>query len=355
MKTIRLLPGGFHFYGLVAFWMCMRYNKPGKTNAKRRGESDMRRKAWLCALLGLTLLLCLSGCKAQQTPALTVDGVPVSGGVYQYYLHDALRRPAQYGIAEGDETAAKAQAETRCRQIVALERYLKENNITVRADLKRDAVAQVEGQWALFGAHYRELGMTKPDLTRILMFDAQKKQLVQTLFGTGGKHEVALQTLKESFSKLYVGFKAFEGALTKQNDRGETVELSKAEQKSLRESFRQMANRANSGTDLDALFAEYSETQGLVVTSPLSVSIMKDGDPMYDADFFSQVSALQPGETGVIESTGSLYLLQRVDITASDDDAFEAYRDEVLYREKMADVEQRVATLGEKAVVTQGE
>ena len=113
--------------------------------------------------------------------------------------------------------------------------------------------------------------------------------------------------------------------------------------------------RANSGTALDALFAEYSETQGLVVTSPLSVSIMKDGDPMYDADFFSQVSALQPGETGVIESTGSLYLLQRVDITASDDDAFEAYRDEVLYREKMADVEQRVATLGEKAVVTQGE
>ena len=311
----------------------------------------MRRKAWLCSLLGLALLLCLSGCKTQQTPALTVDGVPVSGGVYQYYLHDALRHPAKYSIAEGDETAAGAQAETRCREIVALDRYLKENRITVRADLKRDAVAQVEGQWALFGAHYRERGVTKPDLTRILMFDAQKKQLVQTLYGTGGKHEVALKTLKESFSKLYVGFKAFEGPLTKQNEQGETVELTQAEQKALKESFRQMANRANSGTDLDALFAEYSETQGLVVVSPLSVSIMKDGDPMYDTDFFSRVSALKPGETGVIASTGSLYLLQRVDITASDDDAFEAYRDEVLYREKMADVEQRVAKLGEKAVV----
>ena len=310
----------------------------------------MRDRKPLAALLLLALLVCLSACKARETPVLTVDGVPVSAGVYQYYLHDALRHPAQYGLEDGNEDAAKAQAERCCRQLVALDTYLKENKIVVRADLKRDAASQVEGQWALFGAHYRELGMTKPDLTRILMFDAQKKQLLQTLFGTGGKQEVALKTLKESFSKLYVGFKAFEGALTKQNEQGETVELTKAEQKALKESFRQMANRANSGTDLDALFAEYSETQGLVVTSPLSVSIMKDGDPMYDADFFSRVSALKPGETGVIESTGSLYLLQRVDITASDDDAFEAYRDEVLYREKMADVEKQVQTLGEKAV-----
>ena len=310
----------------------------------------MRKKRLPALLLVPALLFCLSACAARDTTALTVDGVPVSEGVYQYYLHDALRHPAQYGIEEGREDAAKTQAEVRCRELVALDNYLKTNRITVRADLKRDAVSQVEGQWALFGTHYSELGMTKPDLTRILMFDAQKKQLVQTLFGTGGKQEVALKTLKNSFSKLYVGFKAFEGALTKQNEQGETVELTKAEQKALKESFRQMANRANSGTDLNALFAEYCETQGLVVTSPLSVSIMKDGDPMYDADFFGQVSALKPGETAVIPSTGSLYLLQRVDITASDDDAFEAYRDEVLYREKMADVEKQVRTLGEKAV-----
>ena len=308
-------------------------------------------------ILGLLVcgLLWLSACAARQTPALTVGGVPVSNGVFQYYLHEATRHPEQYGLEDGDEDAARAQAEQSCRQLVALDMYLKEHKITVRADLKRDAVSQVEGQWALFGAHYRDLGMTKPDLTRIRMFDAQKKQLTQTLYGAGGKHEVAADTLKESFSKLYVGFKAFEGALTKQNEQGETVALTKAEQKALKESFRQMANRANSGTDLDALFAEYSETQGLVVVSPLSVNIMKDGDPMYDAEFFKQVSALKPGETGVIASTGSLYLLQRVDITASDDDVFEAYRDEVLYHEKMAAVEQRVTNLGEKAVIAQGE
>ena len=350
MKAIRQPPGGFHFIGLVAFSAQMRYNETQQIKLKGKGVSDMRQKSWICLLPVVALLLCLCGCRSRQTPAMTVDGVPVSDGVFQYYLHEATRHPEQYGLENSSEDAARAQAEQCCRELVALDRYLKENKLIVRADRKRDAVSQVEGQWALFGAHYRKLGMTKPDLTRIRMFDAQKKQLAQTLYGAGGKHEVAADKLKQSFSKLFVGFKAFEGALTKQNEQGETVELTKTEQKALQESFRQMANRANSGTDLDALFAEYSETQGLVVVSPLTVNVMKDGDPMYDADFFKQVSALKPGETGVIPSAGSLYLLQRVDITASDDDVFEAYRDEVLYHEKMADVEKRVVALGEKAV-----
>ena len=340
--------------------MKMRYNtadgadRDVRTHRKRKDVAAVRKVRRGIAVL-LMVLLCLAACQKTASPALTVDGVPVSQGVYQYFLHDVLRHPDAYGIEAGDEARAAAQAQSCCKQLVALDNYLKQNQIAVRADLKRDAAAQAEGQWSLFQAHYRALGVTKPDLTRILMFDAQKKQLVQTFYGTGGKREVSLDKLKKSFGKLYVGFKAFEGALTKQNEQGETVPLEKAEQKTLKESFRQMANRANSGTDLDALFAEYCDTQGLVVTNPLTVSIMKDGDPMYDDDFFGQVSALKPGETGVIQSASSLYLLQRVDITASDDDAFEAYRDEVLYHEKMAAVEKRVQALGEQAVAQDAE
>jgi hypothetical protein len=302
----------------------------------------------ICALtLCAAALLSLAACGGKTAPAYVIDGVPVSEGIYEYFRREALRE-AQPTDGKTAAPSAEETAEKRCRQLVALDRYLKEHKITVRADLKSDVASRTEGQWALFGTHYRAMGLTKQDLTRINSFDAQKKQLVQFFYGAGGKHEVAESELKDSFVKLYVGFKSFEGALTTRSDTGETVPLSKEEQAAVLTQFQQMADRANSGTDLDTLYAEYCQTQGLIVTTPLSVSLMKDGDPMYDDDFFEQVSALSHGSTGVIRTKTTVYLLQRVTIAASDEDAFAAYRDEVLYHEELPAIEERVEKLGDE-------
>ena len=173
-------------------------------------------------LLCAVSLLLLASCGGAAEPAFVIDGVPVSQGIFEYFRREALR--GTDGADADAETAAQT-AEAQCRRLVALDNYLKQHKITVRADLKSDVASRTEGQWALFGAHYREMGLTKQDLTRINSFDAQKKQLVQFFYGAGGKHEVAESELKESFVKLYVGFKAFEGALT---TRAETGKLCRA-------------------------------------------------------------------------------------------------------------------------------
>lgn len=299
--------------------------------------------AAVCA--GLLLLLC--ACGNARSPARTIDGVPVSQGVYTWFYRDALRAFAQNDAA-ADEDAAAAQAEDRCRQLVALDNYCRQHRIAVRAELKSAAAQRTEGEWALFRAYYLANGITKPDLTRIYTFEAQKKQLVQTFYGAGGKREVAESALRKSFVTLYVGFRAFEGALTARGADGETVPLDDAAQKELLERFRRMADLANNGTDLDTLYAEFCETQGLIVTTPLAVSLMKSGDPMYDDAFFEEVQKLSEGSTGVIRSANSVYLLQRVAIAESDEDAFAAYRDEVLYHEKLPAIETFVANLGKK-------
>ena len=298
----------------------------------------------LSALLCVALVLSLCACGGR-APVQAPAGVPVSQGVYAWFCNDARLHAERYGIAPGDEAAAAAYAEAQCRRLVALDRYLRQQKIAVRFDLKSEAAARTEGEWALFRTHYRALGMEKPDLTRIHTFEAQKKQLAQTFYGPGGKKEVPEQTLRASFVKLYVGFKAFEGALTTRAETGESVPLNKKAQKALLGQFNAMAARANAGIDLDELYAEYCETQGLIVTAPLAVSLMKDGDPMYDDSFFAAVQALSPGSTGVIRTAGSVYLLQRVAIDKSDEDAFEAYRDEVLWHEKLPDIEAFVAKL----------
>lgn len=302
------------------------------------------RKSGLAALCAV-LMLFLCACGSAHTPALVVDGVPVSQGVYTWFLRDALRDGSQ------NEAGAAALAEANCRRLVALDNYCRQHKIAVRTDLKSAAAERTRGEWALFRTQYLARGITKPDLTRIHTFEAQKKQLVQTIYGPGGKHEVSENVLRESFVRLYVGFRAFEGARTTRGADGETIPLDEAAQKDLLAQFQAMADRANSGVDLDALYAEYCETQGLIVTSPLAVSLMKNGDPMYDDGFFDAVQKLALGSTGVIQTAGSVYLLQRVAIDKSDEDAFAARRDEVLWHEKLPAVERFVAKLGEKTVL----
>ena len=302
----------------------------------------MRKKLSVLLCAALALSLCACGVRA---PALVASGgVPVSQGVYAWFLNDARVHGSALGLAPGDEAAA-AYAETQCRRLVALDRYLSRQKIALRFDLKSEAAARTEGEWSLFRAHYRSLGMEKQDLTRVHTFEAQKKQLALTFYGPGGKEALSEQALRDSFVKLYVGFRAFEGALTTRTAEGESVPLDAKAQQALLEQFSRMAARANGGADLDELYAEYCGTQGLIVTAPLAVSLMKDGDPMYDDGFFAAVQALSPGSTGVVQTAGSVCLVQRVAIDKSDEDAFETYRDEVLWHEKLPDVEAFVATL----------
>ena len=91
------------------------------------------KQRWFPLLCAALLLLTLSACGSTDGPALTVNGVPVSQGVFQYYKHNALQHPEAYGLQPGDETGAASQAEAQCRRLVALDHYLKQHKITVRA------------------------------------------------------------------------------------------------------------------------------------------------------------------------------------------------------------------------------
>ena len=135
----------------------------------------MRKKLSVLLCAALALSLCACGVRA---PALVASGgVPVSQGVYAWFRHEAQRYPEQNGLTPGDEAAADAFAETQCRRLVALDRYLSRQKIALRFDLKSEAAARTEGEWSLFRAHYRSLGMEKQDLTRVHTFEAQKSSL----------------------------------------------------------------------------------------------------------------------------------------------------------------------------------
>jgi len=152
--------------------------------------------------------------------------------------------------------------------------------------------------------------------------------------------------LKERFVDMYVGFKAIEGSLTKINDKGETVSLTENEIKEKEELFSSMAKSINEGTaTIDELNAEYNDSLGIIVTSPLSVLLTKEGDPMYEDDFFDTVNGISHGKAKAVKSGDSIYVIERQTIATDDEDAFMTYRSEVLQDMRMGKIEKKLKSL----------
>ena len=296
----------------------------------------------LCVLI---IILTFAGCSEYKDCPVEIQGAYITPGIYAYYLDKVMTKPKAYSAKADDEESIKAAVLELCKNHIALASFMESEKIVLGNEYKSRVASRTEGLWSLFSDHYQKLGILKSDITKVMTFEESKKQLVQYYYGEGAEKEVSEDSLKQSFVELYIGFKAFEAPLTKVNSKGETVALSDKEKEKVIEEFREMARKANNGTSIDKIYEDYCSKQGLVVTSDLAVSLMKDGDPMYDDDFFERVSTISHGYTGIIISEKTVYVVQRCTIATSDEDAFAQYRTEVLEHVKMPAVEKQIASL----------
>ncbi len=258
-------------------------------------------------------------------------GEKIPEGVYNYYYAEALKQG-------GD---AEAAAEYKIKSYIATGRLIEKAGATLSANRKRMVAEETEKQWSLFSAYYEKAGVSKQALTQINTCEMSKKELVHFYYGAGGKNEVSQETLRSEFAKKYMMFKAVEASFLTLNDVGENIEMADSEKKALRSSFSAMAKKVNGGADIDSVNESYNESIGLIVTQPLSLTVIKENDPIYGKEFFSQVAGLSYGEAAVLENGSSIYMLQRVRAD-SDEETFSLYAAEVLEDMKMASIEKKI-------------
>ncbi len=290
-------------------------------------------KKALSFVMVIMCVLCLSSC-GKDKAALKIDGERVPLGVYNYFYAEALR----------ESESPEETAEYLCKKYIAAARLMEKEGVTLSTNRKRQAAEETEKLWSLFSEYYEKNGMTKQDVSKIKTYEMNKKQLLHFYYGAGGKNEVVREKLREEFSKTYVGFKAVEASFLKLNDVGESVEMAESEKKALRTAFRALRKKANDGADIDQINESYNAGLGLIVTQPLSINVIKENDPVYGEDFFSQVAELSYGEAAVIESGSSIYMLVRVRVD-NDDETFSLYANEVLEDMKAASVEKKIEKL----------
>lgn len=306
-------------------------------------------------VLALLMLSGLAGCGKNADYTVNVSGARVPDGVYAYYLDKVMSYPGQYGVKDEAPENLNAAALLLCKKYTALQSLMAENSITLAHYLKSKAAQDTEKTWSLFGAYYEKIGVSKQDISKIMTYEAGREQLVEYYFGEGGKKPVSEDDLKQRFVELYVGFRGFECRLTKENAKGETIPMTEKEKQQTEKELRSLADKVDSGTDINSVYSGYCKKHGLVATGELEVMLAKENDPMYDDDFFKKVSTISHGRAAIVKTGSSIYVVQREKIASSNDDVFTLYRTDVLNRMKMPEIEKTLAALAGKYTVTTDE
>ena len=301
-------------------------------------------------LLSLTILLTVLlfsfvSCSSKNNVKMTVDGIEIKNGVYNYYYEEATKE------TDKDEERAEIALQ-KCKEFAAAQILLKEKELSVRAYFKRKTAEDTDALWNMFGEHYKKNSISKPDINAVVFNQYIKKELLHYYYDTDGIKPVSVIDLKEEFVELYVGFKAIEGSLTKENSMGETVSLSEEEIKTLKNKFSSMASQINNkSATIDELNESYNESLGLIVTDTLPIILAKKDDGLYEESFFSAVMNIPHGFARVIESGSSIYVVERAVIATSDEDAFTEYSEEVLQYMKMGSIDKMVKKRADKLTV----
>ncbi len=300
----------------------------------------------LFALISAMLILfSFASCGKEEHP-FTFESHVVTEGLYNYYKAAVSASPEEYSAVAEDENSINEAVKQCCKEYLAAIKLMEKEKITLGSEFKRLAAENTESIWGLFSDYYNSIGVTKQDITRAETHESRLLQLLDYFYGAEGKEPVKEMDLKERFVDMYVGFKAIEGSLTKTNDKGETVPLSDKEIKETEKLFSSMAESINQGTaSIDELNAEYNDSLGIIVTSPLSVMLTKKGDPMYDDGFFDDVSSVTHGRAKAVKSGDSIYVIERQTIATDDEDAFMTYRSEVLQDMRMGRIEKKLDKL----------
>lgn len=313
-------------------------------------------KRFIALAAAILIIFTFVSCGKDGDYPYTSDGQVVTSGLYNYYADTVRLNPEDYGAAAEDTVSIRNAVRQCCSEYLAAIQLMENEGITLDSEFKRLAAENTENIWGIFSEYYESIGVTKQDITKVQTHESRLLQLLDHFYGANGKNPVSDDDMKEEFVDMYVGFKAIEGSLTKTNDKGEVVPLTEKETKEIESLFSSMASKINSDTaTIDELNEEYNETLGIIVTSPLSTQLMKDGDPMYGDKFFSQVEEITHGRAKVVKSGSSIYVIERQTIATDDEDAFMMYRSEVLQSMKMPTIEKKITNLIKKMTITEDE
>ncbi len=250
---------------------------------------------------------------------LTVNGTPIDGEIFAYYLDEAYT-----GSEDQSRDGRITYATNQCIRYVATNSTFAAKGFSLSASENASLSEEANALWNLFGAHYSALGISKQTYIKLRTNAAYTEKLRLSLYDKDGTTPIPDERLKGYFAENYVAFKLVRGYLFTTDIYGNTVEYSQEELKNILDRYNTAAEQINGNLGIEFVYPTLVNGDQ-EIEQALKTVVIADADPYYPEGFYAEVKAIQPGKAAVCVFDDYLYLVYRVDIL-SDNALFEDNR-----------------------------
>ena len=277
-------------------------------------------------LLALTLLLC-AACGGEPRRALrplTVNGTPLDGEIFTYFLDKAVN-----ALPDGTQEEQTNYAVQQCIHYVAVNSAFTGAGLALTAAEKKEADDENNVRWNLYERYYESIGVSRQTYFKLRRSDLYQEKLRQAYFGEGGTDEVPTEQLRAFLETRYVAFRVIRIPKKVLDADGNETDRDAAQQAALDEKIAAGLSAVNvNGTGIESVYATFvSDRKG---DREEYAEVVTDGtDHAYPAEFVEAIRAVPVKTAAVFDFNESYYLAYREDIT-EDEDIFEAYKDKCL-------------------------
>lgn len=281
----------------------------------------------------VSLLLCIGLlCSCDLGRGISVNGVKISSGVYEYFKDEAASAQP-----EGDDAEIEAAADAKLSQYVAINSEFYARGLTLSASEKADLSAKVNALWHLFGAYYTEIGVSKQELYKV-QENAYYKDCLMADYYAAGENAVSEEALKQYFAANYIAFTSVTDYLTAADENGNPVPLTAQERTAILDRFTAYASEINDDSSIEEVG---NKLDGAAVAT--ETVVVEKGDARYPEGFFEKVASSKVNEATAFLLGDYAFIVRREDVTDAEKNLFAAYKTACLKAYKGAEFEELVA------------
>jgi hypothetical protein len=272
----------------------------------------------LAVLLAAALCIPAAGCSGEDKSWAVKDSassVPV--GAYIYYLYSAYEEAenkktdsskdlfSQQIENKDAKTWIREKALTYTKQLLLLDKKMKELNVTLTDEQKKSASDMNTQAWSQYSSAFEKYGIAQSSFEAAYGNTYEKEQAIfDAVYGKKGTKAVSDEELKSYYTKNYTAFSYMACPLYKTDSNGSYSAMTDAEKKEAKKTFDGYVSQIKAGQmtmekAADAYKLSMNSTTDVLYSESLNLTT----DTNYPDAMKTALKSMQAGEVKAIELT----------------------------------------------------
>ncbi len=275
-------------------------------------------KKIISAVLAVLIMLSLCSCSAGSKTVLVISGAEINSEIFTYFLDSVISRPSDYGLDVNPEKEdIKQAAIDECKQYLAANTMFKDKGLTLSAAEKVEISDNVNYFWMRFENHYKNIGVSKQTLTKIMTAQAYEDAIFTATYDRGADDTAAEKKLTDYFYSNYICFRNVCAYFTSADG---ATPMTQQEKNDLLAAFNLMVS--NAGANVED-FSVAVTNAGYTLSDTV---LLKKGSDGYPEGFFEKVAEQKIGTVQTIVYDECVFAVWKEDLADKGESVYASYR-----------------------------